>query len=67
MGNFLILKNLLESKLFLSRSPQRKAEWKTCQQENVTVKEQSKLITQDEMINVESDKMNEVGKFICTL
>ena len=34
--------------------------------ENVKVKKQSNLITQDELINVARDKMNEVGKFICT-
>ena len=32
--------------------------WKTWQQENVTIKKQSNL-TQDELINVARDKMNE--------
>ena len=52
--------------LFLLCSPQKRAEWKTCQQENVRVKKQSKLVTQDERINVERDEMNKVGKSIYT-
>ena len=66
MGNFLISKKLLEDKLFPLCSPQRRAEWKTWQQENVTVKKQSNVITQDERINVERDEMNEVGNSIYT-
>ena len=40
---------------------------KTWQQENVTVKKQSNLITQDELINGERDEMIEVGRFIYTI
>ena len=36
------------------------------QHENVTVKKQSNVITQDERINKERDEMSEVGKFIYT-
>ena len=35
--------------------------------ENLKVKKQSNLITQDELINVARDEMNEVGKFIYTI
>ena len=38
--------------------------WKTSQQENVVVKKQSNLITQDKLINMARDEMNQVGKFI---
>ena len=36
------------------------------QHENVAVKKQSNVITQDERINKERDEMSEVGKFIYT-
>ena len=35
--------------------------------ENLKVKKQSNLITQDELIYVARDEMNEVGKFIYTI
>ena len=40
--------------------------WKTWQQENVTLKKQSNLITQDELRNVARDEMHEVGNYIYT-
>ena len=46
--------------MFLLCSPQRRAEWKTWQHENVTVKKQPNVITQDERINMERDEMNDV-------
>ena len=39
---------------------------KTWQQENLTLKKQSNLITQDELRNVARDEMNEVGNYIYT-
>ena len=34
---------------------------------NVTVKKQSNLIIQDEVINMERDEVNEIGKFSWTI
>ena len=45
---------------------QNEMKWKTWQQENVTVKKQSKLTTQDELRNVAREEMNEVGNYIYT-
>ena len=49
MGNYLISKKLLEGKLFLFCSPQRRVEtemkWKTGEQENVTVKKKGNPYT----------------------
>ena len=39
---------------------------KTWQQENLTLKKQSNLITQDKLRNVARDEMNEVGNYIYT-
>ena len=46
---------------------QNQMEWKTWQQENVTVKKQSNVITLDELINIAREEMNEGGKFIYTI
>ena len=40
--------------------------WKTWQQEKATVKKQSNLITQDDVINVVRDARNDVGNFTYT-
>ena len=40
--------------------------WKTWQQKNVTVLKQWNLITQEELINLARDEMNEIGNFIYT-
>ena len=40
--------------------------WKTWQQRNVTVLKQWNLITQEELINLARDEMNEIDNFIYT-
>ena len=45
---------------------QNEMKWKMWQQENLTVKKQSNLITQDELRNVARKEMNAVGNYIYT-
>ena len=45
---------------------QNEMKWKTWQQENVTVKLESNLVTQDDLRNVARDEINEVDNYIYT-
>ena len=71
-GKLLNLEKALErqvvSNVFSTKEggKQNEMKWKTWQQESVTVKKQSNLITQDEMRNAARDEMNEVGNYIYT-
>ena len=66
MGNYLISKKLFQGKLFLLCSP-KEGGMENVAIRNVTVKKQSNLIIQDEVINMERDEVNEIGKFSWTI